>query len=150
MKTCTRCHTQKEDTAFSWKVLNVRRMAVCKYCISVRQKTPEYKERAKIAYKKHIQSESGKIKQRERCKKFRATQAFKESAIKSRLKYPEKRAAQIKLTNALSSGKVTRPSNCSICGIACKPEGHHYDYSLPLSVIWVCRPCHKAYYHVRG
>ena len=41
-------------------------------------------------------------------------------------------------------GKIIRPDNCERCGIACKPHGHHHDYALPLDVVWLCPPCHRA------
>ncbi len=43
----------------------------------------------------------------------------------------------------LVSRKLIRPRECSLCGEACKPQGHHEDYSRPLNVIWCCIPCHK-------
>lgn len=30
---------------------------------------------------------------------------------------------------------------CAVCG-AEKTEMHHHDYSKPLEVEWLCRPCH--------
>jgi hypothetical protein len=37
-------------------------------------------------------------------------------------------------------GKLT-PEPCSACGAA-DAEKHHDDYDKPLSVQWLCRPCH--------
>jgi len=45
---------------------------------------------------------------------------------------------------AIKLGVVKRPNQCSECGIECKPEGHHEDYSRPLDVIWLCKVCHKG------
>jgi len=28
------------------------------------------------------------------------------------------------------------------CGLKCKTEGHHEDYSKEFEVIWLCRRCH--------
>ena len=147
MRTCTKCKLEKDDTEFHWKVKDVRRTAVCKSCYYLYQQTPYYKALAKKSQAKFYKTEHGKEKSREQCKKFRETEAFKKAVEKSRLKYPEKRSAQIALANALAAGKIKRPSVCSICKKEGKTEGHHYDYSLPLSVIWVCTMCHKHYYH---
>lgn len=45
---------------------------------------------------------------------------------------------------AIREGVLVRPSICSACGVECKPDGHHHDYSKPLDVIWLCRPCHYS------
>ena len=54
----------------------------------------------------------------------------------------EKLRAEGKLDYAVSTGKINRPEECSICHKKCIPHGHHYDYSKPLDVIWVCEVCH--------
>lgn len=43
---------------------------------------------------------------------------------------------------AVKRGKLTRKP-CSECG-AETAEKHHHDYSKPLEVTWLCRPCHMA------
>ena len=41
---------------------------------------------------------------------------------------------------------LAKPAICEYCGK--KPKygmdlvGHHYNYSLPLDVIWLCKKCH--------
>ena len=59
-----------------------------------------------------------------------------------RLSNPEKLAAQLAIRKAVQKGVLVRPSACGDCGLACKPDAHHDDYSHPLNVIWVCRRCH--------
>jgi hypothetical protein len=49
------------------------------------------------------------------------------------------RAAQ-KLRDAIRAGKIERQS-CEVCREP-NAEGHHYDYSRPLDVIWLCRTHH--------
>lgn len=36
-----------------------------------------------------------------------------------------------------------KPKPCTECG-AKKAEKHHVDYTKPLEVVWMCRPCHLA------
>lgn len=39
-------------------------------------------------------------------------------------------------------GFIERPENCEKCMKKCVPEGHHFDYSKPKEVEWVCSECH--------
>jgi len=57
-------------------------------------------------------------------------------------KYPEKFKARRALSYAVEGGKIVRPTICSRCNEEGYIEGHHYDYSKPLEVIWLCRKCH--------
>lgn len=57
---------------------------------------------------------------------------------------PEKRAAQIIFSNAIRDGKIQRQS-CEVCN-APSAQGHHFDYSMPLAVRWLC-PLHHAQAH---
>lgn len=63
-------------------------------------------------------------------------------------KFPEKVAAHRAFHAALKSGRIVRPDQCERCGVACKPHGHHDDYSKPLDVRWLCHKCHNAYHNM--
>ena len=55
----------------------------------------------------------------------------------------EKYNCHKKIGAALLSGKIIRPTKCSLC--FCESEiihGHHDDYSKPMEVIWICPRCH--------
>jgi hypothetical protein len=41
----------------------------------------------------------------------------------------------------LKRGKIQK-GPCAHCGTNEHIEGHHEDYSKPLEVMWLCRPCH--------
>lgn len=56
------------------------------------------------------------------------------ASIKSRARYL--------LNAAVRSGKVEKPETCERCGAGGKLHGHHWDYSRPLEVKWLCPPCH--------
>ena len=56
---------------------------------------------------------------------------------------PEKVKAREKVNNAIRSGKIIKPINCSKCNRETRLSGHHFDYSKPLEVIWLCGSCHK-------
>jgi hypothetical protein len=61
-----------------------------------------------------------------------------------REKHPEETKAYDAVQRALRKGTLVRPTSCSECGLSCKPEAHHHDYSKWLDVTWLCRPCHLA------
>lgn len=80
-------------------------------------------------------------------KKYNDTTRGKEVAYKSFKKmeaaHPTEAIARRQLSYAVKIGNVVKPDTCSICGTKPKRiEGHHYDYKLPLNVIWCCSTCH--------
>lgn len=83
-------------------------------------------------------------KRREWCRTWRYLNPDLASAasIGWQQRNPEKSQAHQKVFRAITSGRLDRPDHCA-CGIECKPEGHHDDYSKPLEVVWLCRACHK-------
>lgn len=56
-------------------------------------------------------------------------------------KYPEKRLAHKRVEVALRQGALER-TPCEFCG-AQEVHAHHDDYAQPLSVRWLCPPCHR-------
>lgn len=65
---------------------------------------------------------------------------------KSIEKFPYKQHARILMNHELKKGHIKKPDKCEKCNEEKKLEGHHMDYSKPLEVIWVCRPCHFTYF----
>ena len=59
----------------------------------------------------------------------------------------ERQKARHELRYALRKRKIVRPVKCDSCNNVGKVEGHHSDYSKPLSVIWLCRSCHELIHH---
>ena len=53
---------------------------------------------------------------------------------------PEKRAAHIKVGNAVRDGKLIKQP-CEVCGDV-KVQAHHDDYGKPLEVRWLCQEHH--------
>jgi hypothetical protein len=73
------------------------------------------------------------------------TEEHRKNKASYREKHPDRHLAGKILRNAVRS-KISKPDHCTRCGLICNPEGHHEDYSKPLEVLWLCRPCHcKAY-----
>jgi hypothetical protein len=63
---------------------------------------------------------------------------------------PLRYAAHKATSNAIRDGRLIRPSTCSACGSHCTPEAHHDDYSLPLTVRWLCRSCHCRHHRLES
>lgn len=80
----------------------------------------------------------------EKYKKYRKANRDKVNSYvyKSIKRYPEKQAARYKLNRAIKNGIIERPSLCFACKEKKRVEGHHFDYSKPLEVTWLCRRCH--------
>lgn len=55
-----------------------------------------------------------------------------------------------KVAQAVKTGKLIKPSQCSRC-LEIKPlEAHHDDYANVLNVIWLCLKCHRARHRELG
>ena len=50
------------------------------------------------------------------------------------------------LERAVKKGICSKSNMCQICSATTKLEAHHFDYSKPLEVIWLCQPCHRQYH----
>lgn len=58
-------------------------------------------------------------------------------------RFPERLRAQEAANRAVAKGQIKKPENCEQCGAwTNKLEKHHKDYSKPLDVVWLCKPCH--------
>ena len=59
---------------------------------------------------------------------------------------PEKDYAKSAVGRALITGRLVRATVCEICENNAFTEAHHYDYSQPYNVHWLCKDCH-AFVH---
>ena len=57
-----------------------------------------------------------------------------------RARNPEKRLAHSRVAHAIESGRLVRQP-CEKCGDP-KSHAHHFDYSKPLDVVWLCSAHH--------
>ena len=62
-------------------------------------------------------------------------------------KYPERKRAQTTLHNAVRDGKVSKLP-CAVCGDE-RVHGHHFDYTKPLEVVWLCPKHHMQFHHAK-
>ena len=56
---------------------------------------------------------------------------------------PHRVQAKCKVNEAIKTGRLKKPQYCERCNQSKPLDGHHYDYSQPLSVTWLCRKCHS-------
>lgn len=63
-----------------------------------------------------------------------------------RAKNPDKYKARTAVSNALRDKRLFKQP-CKYCNSTEKLQAHHYDYSKPLDVIWVCFKCHRQKEH---
>tara|TARA_Y100000310_G_C20444154_1_gene697519 strand:- start:45 stop:512 length:468 start_codon:yes stop_codon:yes gene_type:complete len=78
---------------------------------------------------------------------------YRKSSERYRIAHPEKIVAHHCVANAMSSGSLVRPSNCSNCGAEVAVQAHHWSYEKEyhLDVEWLCKACHvKAHKKERG
>jgi hypothetical protein len=57
--------------------------------------------------------------------------------------YRHRHSARNAVRNAIKAGSLTRSPTCETCGQTAYTHGHHDDYSKPLDVRWLCKPCHE-------
>ena len=81
-------------------------------------------------------------------KKYRMENPGNELATRLKIceRNPNQKNAYMVVDAALRCGVLVKPHVCSACG--CQDtehriEAHHYDYSKPLDIIWLCTPCHR-------
>jgi hypothetical protein len=118
--TCKECHN---EACRAWCRRNPEKSASYK-----RKYSAANPEKVAASTRKHWEENREKISARNR---------------KWRQENPEKHKAYIAVNNATRRGKLV-PQPCEHCGAEnYKTEGHHPDYSKPLDVVWLCRPCHK-------
>jgi hypothetical protein len=78
-------------------------------------------------------------------KEYLESKEYKSSHLKAnqkwRLKNKEKVVAYYKVGNAIRYRKIKK-ENCRICNKKAS-HAHHYDYSKPLDVFWLCSKHHR-------
>ena len=108
----------------------------CKMCakadvrLNYSEKVEQYREYERKRYKEPKRRASLSASYKESCKRK-----------------PGKYRSRYEISNALRSGKLIKPKNCSMCGSDKRIEAHHVDYRSPLNIVWVCFSCHRHKIH---
>jgi len=148
-KKCFKCgRVMPIDNFYRHQQMADGQLNKCKEC----SKKDVLENRAKrIDYYKEFDRKRADLPKRvkarkEYAKKMKDDPVFKASVYTSTKKYrennPEKYKAHSKVNNSSGDKKIEKPELCSVCGKKKNLEGHHYDYSKPLDVVWVCHTCH--------
>lgn len=131
MKTCFKCGQQKAvEEFYKHSAMADGRLGKCKDCTKLdmrhdrvtKPRVREYdRERASLPHRKEL--------------RLRVAQRWREE-------HPDRARAHQMSSNAVRDGKLTKPELCEGCGLDKRLEKHHPDYSKPLLVVWLCKPCH--------
>ncbi len=127
MKTCFKCHVEKPLAEFyPHKQMADGHLNKCKDCTKLdmrvdratKPRVREYdRQRASLPHRKALRA---KVQ------------------LEWRSAHRDRQAAHSKANRTA----LAAPSNCEGCGLPKRLEKHHHDYSKPLLVVWLCKPCH--------
>lgn len=132
-KKCFKCNKEKDiEEFYRHKEMKDGRLNKCKECA---------KKDARERYLKEIDKIT--LYERERSSRPERIAYATEACRAYRRKNPAKYKAQTAVNNAIRDGKIVKPNVCSRCGKKRRIHGHHYDYTKPLAVYWLCPKCHK-------
>lgn len=142
-KVCKKCGTEKPLTSFyKHKEMRDGYLNICQICVVTRVKSHRALNIEKIRAYDRLRGLTEKRKAKVKLyfdkNKHKKTLYSKKWGVLNR----EKKRAQLKLKRAVQAGKLKRLP-CSRCGDP-KSHGHHYDYSKPLKVKWLCAKHHGA------
>lgn len=134
-KTCSRCNAEKPTTDFyPHKAMRSGFLSACKDCTKAR-------------VRRHRSDNLDRIREYDRNRSNQPHRVAKRREIFEQYKTenPLRRKAHVAVGNALRSGKLQKQP-CAFCSATEGLEAHHHDYSLPLDVTWLCKPCHRKFH----
>lgn len=150
MKTCFKCNIKKELSEFyRHKEMADGHLNKCKSCTKHDSKNNRINN---IEYYRKYDKERAMKPHRVEARKIYSKT---DNGILARKKHKEKwlnnnsdkRSAHITLNNSIRDGRVIKPEKCQLCGCPSnRLEGHHYDYSEPLKITWLCSKCHHLFH----
>lgn len=135
MKECFKCNKSKPLSEF-YKHAQMADGHVNK-CKECNKKDVRENRKAKVEYYREYDRARGNRQTIEYLNEYRAA-------------YPKKYKAHTAVNNAIRSGKLKRETSCTNCDYVGDIHAHHDDYNFPLSVRWLCAPCHKKWHKDNG
>ena len=149
MKKCFKCGVDKSLTDFYKHKRTVDgHLNKCKQCTINDSKDNRNKNIERVReYDRNRPNKSDRAKKSHDYHKTEKGKSVRFLATRNyRSANPARYKANTAVGNAVRDGRLKRPDFCEKCGIACKPSGHHDDYSKPLNVRWLCLDCHKEFH----
>lgn len=131
-KRCCHCHQTKPASEFYIQRQSKTNLSGrCRACS---------RERENQIYSERVEHERELRRRRYRANPSKALTAIQRYWER----FPERRSAHLAVKQALKTGRLVRPPHCQCCGVESDVlEGHHADYTRPLSVLWLCTFCHR-------
>jgi hypothetical protein len=172
MLRCARCKQDKNEELFSLNKNNPNgRQTWCKECFKDHYRIPEVRKKTidrVVEWQRNPQNIARRFEWNERYRKtegYRKKRSDRNRKLKLRKDYhqyihqkkekykqdhPVRFSANHAVTNAVRDGKLIKPNMCFENNHECRGEihGHHFDYSRPLEVIWLCE-YHHSELHTR-
>ena len=151
MKQCFKCKEIKPLSSFYvHKQMGDGYLGKCKEC--TKQDTKQNTLKNKDYYKEYDKKRAMLPHRIEKRRKYLLTEEGKKARYKATKKYRENNiehyTANTKVSNAIRDGKLKKLNVCMICGKTnCRIHAHHYDYSKPLEITWICSNCHYRIHH---
>lgn len=144
-RTCPSCNTLKSDGEFYKSSRNRNGLSCyCKEC--KKKKSREDRKKNPEHYRAYDEKRNSTEERKAMFKSYSDSERSKMMRRLSNAAYSSKNSMAVEahtaVRDAIYSGVMVRPDHCSQCGKKCSPDAHHDDYSLPLSVRWLCRKCH--------
>jgi hypothetical protein len=127
VKTCFKCGVEKPRTEFyRHPQMGDGLLGKCKDCAKRDVKRDRL---AKVEQKREYDKQRAKLPHR--------IAMAKRIHTRWKQQHPDRRKAQ---NAAAKVGRRTK--ECEGCGAERRLERHHPDYSKPLLIVWLCKPCH--------
>lgn len=152
MKKCFKCGKEKDlDKFYKHSAMADGHLNKCKECTKLDSfgRTYEEIERRKFRDRNRPNAKERVAKNLQRVKKLKAenNEHYLKTVSAPKKKWDTenryKKNAHLKVKRNISM-KGNKPNQCQLCGTRSDElEGHHYDYSKPLDVTWLCKRCHS-------
>lgn len=132
VKNCTKCGEEKALADFyRHGAMADGHLSSCKACV-------------KAQVRNHRADNIERIREYDRARSSLPHRVAKRKEI-VKAQPPERTKARNAVSNAIRDGRLNKKP-CAFCGHAQTVEAHHHDYSKPLDVTWLCKPCHRKFH----
>lgn len=135
VKSCFKCGAEKPLSEFyRHSMMADGHLNKCKDC-------------AKIDVRQHRLKNPEKVRayDRERARLPHRRAQRKDVYTREWEQHPDRMRARIMVSNAVRNGRLDKMP-CAFCSSEEGLEAHHHDYTKPLDVTWLCKPCHRRFH----